>query len=341
MLIFDPTTDPFFNLAADEFLLRETDEPVLRIWRSSPSVVIGRHQIPCVEANVVEAFHRGIPILRRISGGGAVYHDSNNINFTIVRPLAKGEGVDFANLLAPVAAVLNEMGLSVEYSGRGDLRLGGKKISGNSAYLWKGRILHHGTLLFDADLDVLEVLLNVRGEGWEGRSVRSVKSAVTNLAGLVSRYGTATDFADDFAGRLAPSLGINRFSARSFDEAERRGIAALSREKYETPAWNLGASPDYSLKRMWNGRTIFVPVCEGRVGKVEIEGDETLSESLACTLSGQWHDPGTIAAVLNEKSDGKDIASYRQSTPVDAESTWPDSEARVIPPPEAFFPAPG
>jgi len=299
MLIFDPTTDPFFNLAADEFLLREVSEPVLRIWRSSPCVVVGRHQIPCVEVNVVAAFRRGVPILRRLSGGGAVYHDFGNVNFTIVAPVTKGQGIDFARMLAPIAAALNAMGVAAEYAGRGDLRLNGKKISGNSAYLWKGRVLHHGTLLYDADLDALEALLDVCVEGITGKSVRSARSVVTNLHDSDPRHGDAPGFAAAFLNKLAPLLGFDPSSAREFSPAENLRIKEIARMTYATNEWNLGASPDYSIERRdFDGHAMKFAVENGRVASVEIEGDDNLAAELRGALSGVWHEPDAIENAL-------------------------------------------
>jgi lipoate---protein ligase len=299
MLILDPATDPVFNLAADEFLLCEVSEPVLRIWRSSPCVVIGRHQIPCVEADVALAARLGVPVLRRLSGGGAVYHDMGNVNFTIVGNLPKGLGIDFARMLQPIAAALGEMGVAAQYAGRGDLRVSGRKISGNSAYLWKGRVLHHGTLLFDADLDTLESLLEVRGGNVSGKSIRSVKSAVTNLRPLLTAYGNAWDFATAFARKLAPLLNIDPASAREFSTAEKSRITEIVRARYVAPEWNLGASPDYTIERRDSeGRAIRIAARNGRVNTVELDGDDRLSGELCKALADAWHDPCAFESIL-------------------------------------------
>jgi len=294
MLIIDPATDPGFNLAAEEFLLRETDDPILRIWRNDPTVVVGRHQIPCLEANVVEAWRRKIPILRRLSGGGAVYHDLGNVNFTIILPAAKGRGIDFALMLAPVSAALNDMGVAATYAGRGDLRLFGRKISGNSAYLCKDRVLHHGTLLFDSDLDTLEALLEVRGDSVAGRSVRSVRSTVANIRDVVHDAADTWDFATEFLKRLATVHGFDADSARTFSSVEKSRILEIASATYSTPEWNLGASPDYTLER----RAMKLAVKNGRVAKTEFSGDEKIARELGAALEGVWHEPEAIEAAL-------------------------------------------
>jgi lipoate---protein ligase len=304
MLIHDPATDPFQNLAAEEFLLREVTEPVLRLWRSGSCVVVGRHQIPCVEVNIIEAARRNVPVVRRLSGGGAVYHDLGNVNFTIIRPLERGEGIDFNRMLAPIVAALNQMGFAATHAGRGDVRLDGKKISGNAAYLWRGRILHHGTLLFDADLGALEALLDVPAGGaiWQAKSVQSIRSRVVNIrdAACAARFADAGAFADAFMMTLAPMLGEDAAGARAFTDAEKARIWEIALATYQTPEWNLGAAPDYALERpAWaGGPRLRLNVKGGRVAGVEIENDAAATAMLAKALVGRWHEPNWIGAAL-------------------------------------------
>jgi lipoate---protein ligase len=298
MLILDPATDPFFNLAAEEFLLREADGPVLRLWRNAPCVVIGRHQIPCREADVALASRRGVPVLRRLSGGGAVYHDLGNVNFTVIRPLARGEGVDFDRLLVPVVAALRSLGVIVTHAGRGDVRFGGAKISGNAAYLWKGRILHHGTLLFDADTATLDALLDPpAGAQRTGKGIRSVRSTVANLrAATGGRFADAWDFAKAVAGQLSGDSGD---APRAFTDEEKAKIEALATRVSRTPEWNLGAGPEYALERVVEGGgTLRLGVSQGRISSVALEGDVPVSAALAKALTGAWHEPVAVEQAL-------------------------------------------
>ena len=296
MLITDPTTDPFFNLAAEEYLLREVAEPVLRLWRNTPCVVIGRHQIPCLEVNLVEAHNRNVPILRRLSGGGAVYHDLGNINFTLITPLEKGQGIDFDRMLAPIVSALNALGIAAVHVGRGDVRVDGLKISGNAAYIWKNRLLHHGTLLWDANLDALEAMLDVSTRGqFQGKSVRSIRSRVVNLSAIANeRFSDVGIFIEALSEKLAPLFGETAQSARSFTQTERLRIEEIADATYRTPEWNLGSAPDYALERPM----LRLAVREGRISDISVENDTTASRALSNALNGQWHTPATVEAAL-------------------------------------------
>ncbi|MFA5257116.1 MAG: lipoate--protein ligase family protein [Opitutales bacterium] len=245
MLILDPETDPAFNLSAEEFLLRNFDEPVVRLWRNVPCVVVGRHQIPRLEVNLAEAGRRGIPVFRRISGGGAVYHDLGNVNFSFIAPLGKGQSIDFDRMLAPVVDALNALGIPALHIGRGDVRLGGAKISGSAAYLWRGRCLHHGTLLFDADLDALEALLDVpAATAAHEHSVRSVRSRVVNIARhSPGRFANTEEFMGALGRELMRQRGSPDQTAREFSADENVRIAEIGNGRYATSDWNLGEHP--------------------------------------------------------------------------------------------------
>lgn len=305
MLIFDPATDPAFNLAAEEFLLKETEGPVLRLWRNDACVVIGRHQIPCMEVNVTEAARLGIPVVRRLSGGGAVYHDPGNLNFSVFGPVSGG--IDFDRLLTPLVRALDLMGIKAEHVGRGDVRLNGSKISGNAAYLWRGRLLHHGTLLYDASLDALEGLLEVRKDaGWKARGTPSVRSPVVNIATLTDgRFGDCIQFANALADVLAPMLGEKSGRGRSFTESERERIAEIAAERYRRLDWNLGGSPNYALDRVSSdGIEIHFSVVKGRMDAISARGsDPNLCEALRTRLQSVWHEPESVAAALADATD--------------------------------------
>lgn len=240
MLIVDSTSDPWFNLAAEEFLLKEVRRPLLRIWRSSKSVVIGRHQIPEAEVNLDLAAKNGVPILRRLSGGGAVYHDMGNVNFTLVTNRIPFGGVNFELLMAPIVAALNLIGVPARHVGRGDLRLEEKKISGDAIYLWKGCSLHHGTLLFNADLDMLDALLDVRDDGKQRpKSIRSVRSPVTNIENTCKgRFADIEAFMSAFGKALSTLLAQDPHETRIFTDEEKKRINEIADATYRRPEWN-------------------------------------------------------------------------------------------------------
>lgn len=175
------TTDPYYNLAVEEYLLRNTEEEVFMLWQNAPTVVIGKNQNAFAEVALPYARENGILVARRLSGGGAVYHDGGNVNYTLVCA-AKAESVDYAPYTRPILDALASLGILATLSGRNDLEWEGKKISGNAQYRAGGRLLHHGTLLFDTDVERMNAVLRTDREKLAARAVASHKGRVENLA---------------------------------------------------------------------------------------------------------------------------------------------------------------
>ena len=183
-LILD-SKDPYRNLAIEEYLFSHTEDDVFMLWQNEPTVVIGKNQNPYVELDLAMAEAKGIHIARRITGGGAVYHDLGNVNYSYLSTKGEGDGIDFAPFTAPILAALGALGIQATLSGRNDLLVGEQKFSGNAQHRSGDRVLHHGTLLFDSDLTVLDQILQVDEEKLRARAIRSARARVTNLKPLL------------------------------------------------------------------------------------------------------------------------------------------------------------
>lgn len=236
------STDPYFNLAAEQYLLDTEDGEIFMLWRNVRSVILGRNQNAYAEVNLPFVEENGIPVVRRLTGGGAVFHDLGNLNFTFIVPRAHCPELDFARFARPVAEVLCELGVPAELSGRNDLVAGGRKISGNAQCVWRDKVMHHGTLLVDADLSFLEGALRADADKLKSKGIKSVRSRVGNL----SEFLPGLD-AEGLARRLEDRIldGVGDFPAAEravFTEEQRAGIETLAREKYRTWEWNFGAS---------------------------------------------------------------------------------------------------
>jgi len=178
-----PSTDPAFNLALEQFVFDEMDKSqnYFMLWQNDKAVIVGKNQNTFEEVNLRYVEEQGIRVVRRLSGGGAVYHDLGNLNFTFI---VSGQNMEHMNLhvfCRPVIRVLRELGVEAQAGGRNDIIIGGRKISGNSQYIRGGRVMHHGTLLFDSDLDVVTACLNVPKDKVESKGIKSVRSRVTNI----------------------------------------------------------------------------------------------------------------------------------------------------------------
>ncbi|MGB5984881.1 MAG: lipoate--protein ligase [Desulfobacterales bacterium] len=295
--------DADFNLAAEEYLLTTLREPAFMVWRNHPAVIIGRNQNPYREANSRELESRGVPILRRISGGGAVYHDTGNINFTVLTPAPGAPRIDYQTPLKPILRFLRSMGLQARFDGGNGLALNGKKISGNAQHIHKQMILHHGTLLFDTDLEALTRTLAAGPPGkYQDRGVNSVRQPVANLRPLLARDFTVMEFMT----QLIKAIQSQRNGRRArFSDADLQAIEALAAARYRSWEWNFGRTPDYRLVNAVCGDKIRVEiqmqVCAGRIRRIEVGGAKLsglFAQSLDDRLKGCRHLRQDVAAAL-------------------------------------------
>jgi lipoate-protein ligase A len=240
-------TDPFFNIAAEEFLLKNTNEEILTFWQSMPSVILGKHQNPVKEVNLDFVNQQKIPVIRRISGGGTVFHDLGNINYTLITQSEKQENlVDFRKFTQPMILFLKEFGLESCFEGKNNLTLGGKKFSGNSAHVFKKRVMHHGTFLFETRLDILENIINPSQENIEDKSIESIQASVTNISGNLKEKITLESFKKQMADFFTNYFGIK--TRQKLTEKMIEEIQKLAEEKYKKWSWNFGYAPKYRVK---------------------------------------------------------------------------------------------
>ena len=237
--IYNSSTDPFYNLALEEWLMKNCNEDVFILWQNSPTVVIGRYQNAYAEVNIPYAEKNGISVVRRMSGGGAVYHDSGNLNFTFIVK-DDGNGIDFARFLAPIKEALASLGIETEISGRNDLLMGGKKISGSAQCRKYGKVLHHGTLLVDVDVDTLSSVLNVSAEKLTSKGISSVRSRVTNIKDVYPDVSVST-----IIYALTDKLWGRRLE---LTESEKSEIKFLAEDKYSSWEYVYGSSKALSKR---------------------------------------------------------------------------------------------
>jgi len=175
LIVNRPHTDPWFNIAAEEYFLKNFQEDIFMLWQNEASIIVGKHQNTLAEINYPYVKENGIPVIRRISGGGTVFHDLGNLNFTFIQNGEKGKLVDFRKFTDPILAVLNKMGVPAVFEGKNDLRVDGLKISGNAEHVFKNRVLHHGTLLFSSVLNDLGKALKVKTDRFTDKAVKSIR----------------------------------------------------------------------------------------------------------------------------------------------------------------------
>ncbi|MER2262499.1 MAG: lipoate--protein ligase [Psychrobacillus sp.] len=271
-------TDPRINLAIEEYALNTMDvekDSFLLFYINQPSIIIGRNQNTIEEINTDFVEQNGIIPVRRLSGGGAVYHDLGNLNFSF---LTKDDGDSFRNFkkfTQPVVDALKKMGVDAELSGRNDILAGGKKISGNAQFSTRGRMFSHGTLMFDTEIDAVVSALKVKKDKIESKGIKSIRSRVTNIVDLLDEPMTIEEF------RLAILSSIfggeDKVQYWELTEEDWANIHKLSEERYQKWEWNYGKSPKFNIQHSHRFPTgsvdVRLEVNKGVIEEVKFFGD--------------------------------------------------------------------
>ena len=283
--------DPFWNLACEEYLLKNKNEDVFMLWRSKPCVIVGKHQNTYAEINYRFTRENNIKIARRLTGGGTVVHDMQNINFTFIKNGAEGKLVDFNKFISPIIEYLNTLGVAADIGGKNDICINGLKISGNAEHVFRRRVLHHGTLLFDSDIIRLKETLNVKKGIYTDKAVQSNRSEVTNIRTHLKEQMSIEEFIEGLSKFiLKNNSGSTEYS---FTDKEILNIEKLSSDKYSKEEWIFGYSPKYNLTRefifsnkKWQ---IDIHVVKGEITSAVVFINDEEQKEVAIDLTGIKH----------------------------------------------------
>jgi len=304
--LFSNSSDPKFNLATEEFLLKNTKEDVFFLYINTPSIVVGKHQNTLAEINLNFVNASKIAVHRRLSGGGTVYHDEGNLNFCFILNGEKGKLVDFAKHTQPIINALKELKIDAKLGKRHDILIDGKKISGNASHVYKNRVMHHGTLLFDSQLDVLNMALKTNPRVFKDKAVKSVRSEVTNISNYFKDEMSFKAFSKHVYSSLLKQFS-NVFSYQ-LNSRDLQKIQLLVDEKYSTWEWNYGYSPSYEVKKRARTESNIrieshFHVEKGIINKIKlISHNNTYVDNLQIisnSLIGIQHDPIIINSTIN------------------------------------------
>jgi len=300
--VIDKSTDPWWNLAAEEYLFKNFDKPVFRLWQNDNAIIIGHHQNAFAEINLNFVREKGIKVVRRLTGGGAVFHDLGNVNFTFIDNVNGNEesSAMFARFTRPVIDALRGIGVEAYLEGRNDLLIDGRKFSGNAVARYRNRLLQHGTLLFSASMADLSNALAARPEKFAGKSVQSNRSRVTNIAEHLPAPMSIDEFID-YMHAFVAGAGSG-YSQYEYTASDLREIQKLRDEKYSQDSWNYGNSPKYTyskVKKFPAGLVeIYLGVSRGIIEEIKIYGDYFFTkdtEELENLIKGCVHSHGALA----------------------------------------------
>ena len=293
--------DPFYNQAFEEYVYQTfREDDVFLLWQNTPSVIVGSHQNICREVHVESLRRLGIPVVRRATGGGTVYHDMGNVNYSYITQTSGT--LDYDEVLTPVIRALNAIGVPAQKNRLCDIAINGQKISGSAQRIVKGRLLHHGTLLFSSDLAVLDQITTHRkNDCFQSNGTRSAICAVTNIRDHLAAPMTIEEFQARLLHQMVPSASHQHLALTPEQELE---VCRLRDEKYRSWEWTWGKTPAFTYEKsgMFSGSPIRVAyrAKHGIVSDAEIHCPVIDGALAARLMNGARLEPETFSAICRQ-----------------------------------------
>lgn len=312
LFVANNSLDPAYNLATEEYLLKQKQMPAIMLWQNDRAIIVGKNQNTMAEINYHYVKKNGITVCRRLTGGGAVFHDRGNLNYTVISDNT-GKLGDYAYFSKDLTDFLKTLGLNAEISGRNDVLLDNKKICGNAQTTYKNLVLHHGCILFSADLSSLANALKVDPEKIADKGIKSVKSRVVNIQSLLYKKIDIDEFRKLFADFIIKRHALTVYE---FTDREKDIIKTLREQKYNTYNWNYGNSPQYTYKNRkrytFGTVELYLDVKDGIIDKCKIKGDFFGAKEITDfekLFIGKKYDLQDIETVLSAADTNKYIAN--------------------------------
>lgn len=271
--------DPRINLAIEEFILTELelDEPVLLFYINKPSIIIGRNQNTVEEIDTTYVDNNDVIVVRRLSGGGAVYHDEGNLNFSFITKDDGDSFHNFAKFTQPIVEALKRLGVNAKLEGRNDLLIDGYKVSGNAQFSTRGKMFSHGTLMLDLNLDHVAASLKPRKDKFESKGIKSVRSRVANISQFLDKKLTTEEFRDLLLLYIFDVDHVEDVKEYKLTEKDWQRIHEISKARYANWDWNYGKSPKFNLERSkrfpFGSLDVRLDVEKGTIENIKIFGD--------------------------------------------------------------------
>ncbi|HBH48041.1 MAG TPA: lipoate--protein ligase [Bacteroidales bacterium] len=293
--VLSDSFNPYYNLASEEYLLKNFAENIFMLWRSEPAVIVGKHQNALAELNYPYLLKNKLHVARRLSGGGTVVHDLNNLNFTFIANGEPGKLIDFKKFVAPIMEYLATLGIKAHIGKTNDIRIGELKVSGNAEHVYKKRVLHHGTLLFNSDLEQLREAIKVTPGKYIDKAVQSNRASVTNIHSLLDTKMTIQEFTNGLVAFILKNYGYKPYT---LSPADTKQITALCEEKYASWDWIWGYSPKYSFTNSF--------MIQNNQWNVKFEVEKSIIKTAEILLNNkQLHTKVILEEIRHQKPDLK------------------------------------
>ncbi|AIF42726.1 lipoate--protein ligase [Virgibacillus sp. SK37] len=288
-------TDPSINLALEEYVLQNFGEndTYLLFYVNQPSIIIGRNQNTIEEINTDYVDKHDIKVVRRLSGGGAVYHDEGNLNFSFITKDDGNSFQNFAKFTQPVVEALNKLGVPAELKGRNDLIVNGRKISGNAMFSTKGRMFSHGTLMLDSEIENVVSALKVKKEKIQSKGIKSIRSRVANISEFLDEKVSMQDFKDIILRYIFEVDDVNKVPRYELTEKDWENVKQISKERYQNWDWNYGKSPTFNIQESY----------KFDAGLVDVRLDVKKGIIENCKIYGDFFGVGEVS-VIEERLSG-------------------------------------
>lgn len=315
LIILSKTNNPYFNIAAEEYLLKNKEEDICFLYINSDSVISGKNQNTLAEINYSYVKKENIPVIRRLSGGGTVFHDNGNINFSFITNITGKNMIDFEKYTKPIIIFLKNKGITATLGKRNELIANNKKISGTASNIHRKRVIHHGTLLFNTNLNKLEkVLLNSR-DNYKDKATKSVSSQVINISEIINNPISTDDFISELNKYLIDNLSAKQYE---LNKEEIKAINNLIDEKYSKDSWNYKNNPNYTFNRNYKSIAGFSFKIELNVKKGIINDATIISNAkeiwinkfIENALIGIMHSKEDVELALWDDSKYEEYISY-------------------------------
>ena len=303
---------PAYNMAMEELIMNHLpSDDYLIFYVHDPAIIIGQHQNTIEEINEEYVKEKGIHVQRRLSGGGAVYHDHGNLNFSFIVRGSRENVNDFNVLTQPVIKTLEKIGIKAELSGRNDLLIDGRKFSGNAQFFRNGRLLQHGTLLFDSEMSELGNALKVKEMKIKSKGVKSIRSRVTNIVDYLDDKSLTLE---QFKDLLLKTIGeIYELEEYTLTEEEQAIHDKLVKDKFMTWEWNYGKSPAYNVSKVdkfpFGIIDARIDVKKGTINNIKLYGDYFVREDIS-TLENHLQGVRYTKEALMESLESIDIQDF-------------------------------
>ncbi|AKA70693.1 lipoate--protein ligase [Clostridium scatologenes] len=317
IFVKNDNTNPYINHAIEEYMLKNFEEDCFMLWRNERCILIGKNQNTLSEINMNYVKEHNLPVVRRMSGGGAIFNDLGNLHFTFIANNSENRFADFSKFTYPIINALKKIGINADLSGRNDLTIDGKKFSGNAQYNYKNKILHHGSILFSAGIRDLTSALKVKNIKFQDKSVKSVESRVTNI----NEHLKTLMSLEKFKEFLADSIMSEHKEVKIYELTEEDwiNVKKISDEKYSTWQWNYGKSPkfNYFNEKKFLGGIVQanINVEKGLISSIKLYGD-FFSESdiieLESILTGIRYNEKNVRDILKNISIEKYMSNINE-----------------------------